>query len=121
MASDVVSFLEGKPQSINPELALDEQAYLLPYNMKYEFPREKLQLGKQLGSGAFGEVLKGIARGILSHEPETTVAVKMIKPMMDSDVSFNDLIISQKSIRNFFFKKNPLNHSNYFLFAFIFR
>ena len=87
VASDVANFLEGKPQSINPELALDEQAYLLPYNMNYEFPREKLKLGKQLGSGAFGVVLEGIARGILAHEQETTVAVKMIKPMMDADVS----------------------------------
>lgn len=83
----VANFLEGKPQSINPELALDEQAYLLPYNMNYEFPREKLKLGKQLGSGAFGVVFKGIARGILAHEQETTVAVKMIKPMMDAGVS----------------------------------
>lgn len=83
----VANFLEGKPQSINPELALDEQAYLLPYNMNYEFPRERLELGKQLGSGAFGVVLKGTARGILATEQETTVAVKMIKPMMDADVS----------------------------------
>lgn len=90
---DVVSFLEGKPHSINPKLALDEQAYLLPYNMNYEFPRERLQLGKQLGAGAFGVVLEGIAQRISPQEEETTVAVKMIKPMMDFDVSVNNSIV----------------------------
>lgn len=33
--------------SINPELPLDEQADLLPYDQTWEFPREKLVLGKE--------------------------------------------------------------------------
>lgn len=40
-------------------------------------------LGKQLGSGAFGVVLKAKAYGILEEEDSTTVAVKMVKKNAD--------------------------------------
>lgn len=33
-------------ESINPNLGVDEQAELLPYDKKWEFPIEKLKLGK---------------------------------------------------------------------------
>lgn len=35
--------------------------------------------GKQLGSGAFGVVMKAEAEGICENEPITTVAVKMVR------------------------------------------
>ena len=85
-AAGLANFEEGSPDSINPDLALDEQAELLPYDTKYEFPREKLKLGKQLGAGAFGVVVKGTAQGILPYEEETTVAVKMVKQTADNEV-----------------------------------
>lgn len=53
-AAGLANFEEGNPDSINPDLGLDEQADLLPYDKKYEFPRERLKLDKQLGAGAFG-------------------------------------------------------------------
>ena len=53
-AAGLANFEEGNIESINPDLALDEQADLLPYDKKYEFPRDKLKFGKQLGAGAFG-------------------------------------------------------------------
>lgn len=96
-AAGLANFEEGNPDSINPELGLDEQADLLPYDKKYEFPRDRLKLGKQLGAGAFGIVIKGVAQGILPYENETTVAVKMVKQMADNEVSFefqlNKLIV----------------------------
>ena len=61
-------FENGDPDSINPELGVDDQANLLPYNKSFEFEREKLKLGKQLGSGAFGRVVKAQAIGINSWE-----------------------------------------------------
>lgn len=67
-------------------MSLDEQADLLPYDKKYEFPRDKLKLGKQLGSGAFGVVVKAEAEGIVAHEESTTVAVKTVKPNADNEV-----------------------------------
>lgn len=83
--SDIDSYLKffekGKPENIDPEKALNNQAHLLPYNKTYEFPQEKLHLDeKPLGEGQFGIVYKAIAEGILpSDENGTTVAVKMIK------------------------------------------
>lgn len=39
----------------NPDLPLDEQIDLLPYDNKWEFPIEKLTFGPVLGQGAFGK------------------------------------------------------------------
>lgn len=82
------NFEENHPKGINPELALIEQVNSLPYNRKFEFPQEKLMLGKQLGSGAFGVVMKGIAQNILLNEKETTVAIKMPNPMANFEVDY---------------------------------
>ncbi|XP_061101687.1 mast/stem cell growth factor receptor kita-like isoform X1 [Conger conger] len=52
----------------------------LPYDPKWEFPRDKLRFGKTLGSGAFGEVVEATAYGLLKADTVMTVAVKMLKP-----------------------------------------
>nr|XP_016943226.1 vascular endothelial growth factor receptor 1 isoform X4 [Drosophila suzukii] len=82
----LANFEKGAVGHINPDMTMDEQAEFLPYNRKFEFPRENLTLGKQLGAGAFGVVLKGEAIGILKEEPTTTVAVKMVKRTADNEV-----------------------------------
>ncbi|KAJ9583946.1 hypothetical protein L9F63_021720, partial [Diploptera punctata] len=38
------TFVQGAMENINPELPVDEQAELLPYDKKWEFPRDKLKL-----------------------------------------------------------------------------
>ncbi|CAG0902049.1 unnamed protein product [Darwinula stevensoni] len=77
---DTKEFLEGQPGSLNSAMGLSEQAHLLPFDVQWDFPPEKLKLGKLLGSGEFGYVLKAVAVGIRPPEPETTVAVKKRKP-----------------------------------------
>ncbi|XP_041122455.1 macrophage colony-stimulating factor 1 receptor 1-like [Polyodon spathula] len=52
----------------------------LPYNVKWEFPREKLRLGKILGAGAFGKVVEATAYGLGKEDTVLRVAVKMLKP-----------------------------------------
>nr|XP_046211613.1 receptor-type tyrosine-protein kinase FLT3-like isoform X2 [Oncorhynchus gorbuscha] len=49
------------------------------YDQKWEFPRENLELGKELGSGAFGMVLQATAHGICNPGISLQVAVKMLK------------------------------------------
>ncbi|XP_046742716.1 macrophage colony-stimulating factor 1 receptor 2-like [Diprion similis] len=66
--------------SLDPELAVSDQAELLPYNKKWEFPRDLLKLDEVLGSGAFGVVRMGHAKTISSRETVTTVAVKTVRP-----------------------------------------
>uniref|UniRef100_A0A8C7U1Z7 receptor protein-tyrosine kinase n=1 Tax=Oncorhynchus mykiss TaxID=8022 RepID=A0A8C7U1Z7_ONCMY len=52
----------------------------LPYNKKWEFPRDKLRLGQILGAGAFGKVVEATAYGLGTDDNMTTrVAVKMLK------------------------------------------
>ncbi|XP_078050222.1 vascular endothelial growth factor receptor kdr-like [Augochlora pura] len=79
MKAGLMHFEKGAIESLNPDLTVEDQADLLPYDKKWEFPSDRLKLGKQLGSGAFGVVLKAEAVGICEGESVTTVAVKMVR------------------------------------------
>uniref|UniRef100_A0A8C4YKW6 receptor protein-tyrosine kinase n=1 Tax=Gopherus evgoodei TaxID=1825980 RepID=A0A8C4YKW6_9SAUR len=52
----------------------------LPYDQKWEFPRNRLSFGKTLGAGAFGKVVEATAYGLFKSDAAMTVAVKMLKP-----------------------------------------
>ncbi|XP_045388997.1 mast/stem cell growth factor receptor Kit isoform X1 [Lemur catta] len=52
----------------------------LPYDHKWEFPRNRLSFGKTLGAGAFGKVVEATAYGLIKSDSAMTVAVKMLKP-----------------------------------------
>lgn len=80
----LADFEKGAVENINPDLGVDDQAELLPYDKKWEFPIEHLKLDKQLGSGAFGVVMRGEARNILPDEEKTIVAVKKVKKNADN-------------------------------------
>ncbi|XP_069833730.1 mast/stem cell growth factor receptor Kit isoform X1 [Dendropsophus ebraccatus] len=56
----------------------------LPYDNKWEFPRDRLCFGKILGAGAFGKVVEATAYGLLKEDNAITVAVKMLKPSAHS-------------------------------------
>ncbi|XP_053421951.1 macrophage colony-stimulating factor 1 receptor [Nycticebus coucang] len=57
----------------------------LPYNEKWEFPRNNLQFGKTLGAGAFGKVVEATAFGLGKEDAVLKVAVKMLKPTAHTD------------------------------------
>ncbi|KAJ6668530.1 hypothetical protein lerEdw1_012012, partial [Lerista edwardsae] len=52
----------------------------LPYDDKWEFPRNRLSFGKILGAGAFGKVVEATAYGLFRPDGAMRVAVKMLKP-----------------------------------------
>ncbi|KFQ76709.1 Receptor-type tyrosine-protein kinase FLT3, partial [Phaethon lepturus] len=54
------------------------------YDLKWEFPRENLEFGQVLGSGAFGKVVNATAYGISSAGDSVQVAVKMLKEKPDA-------------------------------------
>ncbi|CAN8189945.1 unnamed protein product [Coccothraustes coccothraustes] len=51
----------------------------LPYDSTWEVPRDKLVLGRTLGSGAFGRVVEATAHGLSHSRATMKVAVKMLK------------------------------------------
>nr|XP_008540749.1 PREDICTED: vascular endothelial growth factor receptor 3 [Equus przewalskii] len=62
------------------EVPLEEQCEYLSYDAsQWEFPRERLHLGRVLGHGAFGKVVEASAFGINKGSGCDTVAVKMLK------------------------------------------
>ncbi|KAM4709506.1 vascular endothelial growth factor receptor 2 [Discoglossus pictus] len=62
------------------EVPVEEQRERLLYDAsKWEFPRDRLKLGKPLGRGAFGQVVEADAFGIDRTATCKTVAVKMLK------------------------------------------
>lgn len=62
--------------------------YELPVDPVWEIPRHRLQLGKQLGEGAFGRVVRG---GLETGKPTAaiTVACKMLKGGFKSSSGLN--------------------------------
>ncbi|XP_053559937.1 vascular endothelial growth factor receptor 2 [Bombina bombina] len=62
------------------EVPVEELCERLFYDAnKWEFPRDRLKLGKPLGRGAFGQVMEADAFGIDTTATCKTVAVKMLK------------------------------------------
>ncbi|XP_054721294.1 vascular endothelial growth factor receptor 1-like [Uloborus diversus] len=76
-------FQEGNMELYDPNAPLSDQVDLLPYDESWEFPKEKLKLGRTVGQGAFGRVVKALAFGLNDYETSTVVAVKMLKERAD--------------------------------------
>ncbi|KAK8763362.1 hypothetical protein V5799_034024 [Amblyomma americanum] len=76
-------FDKSQVDMFNPDLPLCEQVELLPYDQRWEFPRDRLKLGRTLGQGAFGRVVKAEAIGLGPSGQPLTVAVKMLKERAD--------------------------------------
>uniref|UniRef100_A0A8D2AU56 Fibroblast growth factor receptor n=2 Tax=Sciurus TaxID=10001 RepID=A0A8D2AU56_SCIVU len=84
--------------------------YELPEDPKWEFPRDKLTLGKPLGEGCFGQVVMAEAVGIDKDKPKeaVTVAVKMLKDdATEKDLS--DLVSEMEMMKMMGKHKNIIN------------
>lgn len=63
---------------------------------KYRFPKNKLDLGMELGYGHFGVVHEGFAYGIVTDEPQTKVAVKKVKENAPDEVRCIFILLKSK-------------------------
>uniref|UniRef100_A0A452DSS4 Receptor-type tyrosine-protein kinase FLT3 n=1 Tax=Capra hircus TaxID=9925 RepID=A0A452DSS4_CAPHI len=80
---------ESQLQMVQVTGSLDNEYFYVDfreyeYDLKWEFPRENLEFGKVLGSGAFGKVMNATAYGISKTGVSIQVAVKMLKEKADS-------------------------------------
>ncbi|KAM5288977.1 receptor-type tyrosine-protein kinase FLT3 [Ctenodactylus gundi] len=80
---------ESQLQMVQVTGSLDNEYFYVDfreyeYDLKWEFPRENLEFGKVIGSGAFGKVMNATAYGISKTGVSIQVAVKMLKEKADS-------------------------------------
>ncbi|XP_075774841.1 fibroblast growth factor receptor 4 isoform X5 [Pelodiscus sinensis] len=82
----------------------------LPLDPAWEFPRYKLVLGKPLGEGCFGQVVRAEAYGLDRARPDraVTVAVKMLKDSA-TDKDLADLISEMEMMKLMDKHKNIIN------------
>lgn len=66
----VVNIKKKKSKSTN---------YKLPIDRDFEFPRHKLYLGRTIGEGEYGKVVRGKIDGIIRETGLCKLAVKMLK------------------------------------------
>ncbi|XP_072302108.1 fibroblast growth factor receptor 4 [Eucyclogobius newberryi] len=95
--------------SCSPMLA-GVMEFELPYDPEWEFPRENLTLGKPLGEGCFGQVVRAEAYDLNKDQTDkpTTVAVKMLKDdATDKDLA--DLISEMELMKVMDKHKNIIN------------
>ncbi|KRT84022.1 Immunoglobulin [Oryctes borbonicus] len=91
----LANFENGEAEYINPNLSIDDQAQLVPYNKKsWEIPKERIKLGKQLGTGAFGVVMEAVVERY-DNNTDLKVAIKMIKRNTDA-IPFTALLSELK-------------------------
>lgn len=95
--------------SCTPTLA-GVMEFELPLDPKWEFPRDRLVLGKPLGEGCFGQVVRAEAYGIDKERLDggTTVAVKMLKDNA-TDKDLSDLISEMELMKVMDKQKNIIN------------
>ncbi|XP_036293917.1 proto-oncogene tyrosine-protein kinase receptor Ret isoform X1 [Pipistrellus kuhlii] len=68
-----------RPSVDSMENQVSVDAFKIPEDPKWEFPRKNLVLGKTLGEGEFGKVVEATAFRLKGKAGYTTVAVKMLK------------------------------------------
>ncbi|XP_075697839.1 proto-oncogene tyrosine-protein kinase receptor Ret [Rhinoderma darwinii] len=68
-----------RPSVDSMENQVSVDTFKIPEDPKWEFPRKNLVLGKTLGEGEFGKVVKATAFRLKGKAGYTTVAVKMLK------------------------------------------
>ncbi|KAM7171244.1 proto-oncogene tyrosine-protein kinase receptor Ret isoform 1-T1 [Macrochelys suwanniensis] len=68
-----------RPSLDSTENQVPVDTFKIPEDPKWEFPRKNLVLGKTLGEGEFGKVVKATAFRLKGIAGYTTVAVKMLK------------------------------------------
>ncbi|KAB1259432.1 Fibroblast growth factor receptor 4 [Camelus dromedarius] len=110
-AKSSLSLVRGvRLSSSGPPLLAGLVSLDLPLDPLWEFPRDRLVLGKPLGEGCFGQVVCAEAFGMDPSRPDqaSTVAVKMLKDNA-SDKDLADLVSEMEVMKLIGRHKNIIN------------
>ncbi|XP_004611577.1 fibroblast growth factor receptor 4 isoform X2 [Sorex araneus] len=110
-AKSSLSLVRGvRLSSSGPPLLAGLVSVDLPLDPQWEFPRDRLVLGKPLGEGCFGQVVCAEAVGMDPARPDqaSTVAVKMLKDNA-SDKDLADLVSEMEVMKFIGRHKNIIN------------
>ncbi|XDA76742.1 hypothetical protein R6Z07F_006886 [Ovis aries] len=110
-AKSSLSLVRGvRLSSSGPPLLAGLVSLDLPLDPLWEFPRDRLVLGKPLGEGCFGQVVCAEAFGMDPTRPDqaSTVAVKMLKDNA-SDKDLADLVSEMEVMKLIGRHKNIIN------------
>ncbi|KAG8513092.1 Fibroblast growth factor receptor 4 [Galemys pyrenaicus] len=110
-AKSSLSLVRGvRLSSSGPPLLAGLVSVDLPLDPLWEFPRDRLVLGKPLGEGCFGQVVCAEAFGMDPARPDqaSTVAVKMLKDNA-SDKDLADLVSEMEVMKLIGRHKNIIN------------
>ncbi|XP_044741041.1 fibroblast growth factor receptor homolog 1-like [Chrysoperla carnea] len=94
----IVKIEKQKSQNLNVNESGVISEYELPIDVEWEIPRSLLTLGKSLGEGAFGKVVKAEAQGLIKQDSSTIVAVKMLKEG-HTDAEMMDLVSEMEMMK----------------------
>jgi serine/threonine protein kinase len=100
--------LSGDPSKINPELTINQQVNILSYDPKRELDRCNFTVGKLLGSGNYGSVWEGMARGLLYPGSSNKVAIKTVNNELDH-LQFISLMSEMKILGHLDLHPNLVN------------
>lgn len=75
------ALLRGNPNEINDELGLDDQIEILPYDRRWEFPRNRLKLGKSSQYLVDCLIVIHFWMKVCSWEPDVSVESSKPRPL----------------------------------------
>uniref|UniRef100_A0A8C4WY24 receptor protein-tyrosine kinase n=3 Tax=Eptatretus burgeri TaxID=7764 RepID=A0A8C4WY24_EPTBU len=110
VSSSVPLMMRGRFSSAECPTLADVSEYELPEDPQWEFPRDRLTLGKPLGEGCFGLVVLAEAAGVDKDKPNKAknVAVKMLKDDA-TDKDLYDLVSEMEMMKTIGKHKNIIN------------
>ena len=102
------AFYFGTCSAFHSQMARFLPQITVPVDEYWEFPRAKLNLCEELGSGAFGKVISGVAQDLFGEEKETRVAIKMLRED-GTDRELMDLLSETEVMKNIGSHENIIN------------
>ncbi|XP_046852957.1 fibroblast growth factor receptor 2-like [Xenia sp. Carnegie-2017] len=113
-------------KKLDPHTPITKQTNKLPYDAEWEFPRNRLNFARELGSGAFGKVFLADAMGIVAFDPRGSTKRKSTRRRFGGPVRRNHYVnnnktakVAVKTLKEFFFSHPKIYNNTKYMLSFI--